>query len=227
MQSDVRRAGNQIHQVKGSSEVKQKKVIRSLVRGALGGFMIFVLLCVGLKLGWWDTLDRSAAEAMPELHSDSVVDVFALLSELGSTKAYGLVFVLVGGYLLFRKRIAAAIAIFVSTLGAYALNTLLKNMFSRERPPLEHLVEADGFSFPSGNAMVAAAFYGMIAYLLWRSGARGAGWGVTLLLVLLGVIGFSRVYLNVHYPTDILAGYAAGAMWMLICCVGYEKFRKQ
>lgn len=188
-----------------------------LIRWALAGFVSFALLAAGLKLGWWNSMDNRVTEAMPGFRMEWLTPLLKLLSELGSTAAFAVFFLVAAGILLYRRRFKETAALFVSVAGSYGLNTLLKNVFARERPALDHLIEADGFSFPSGNAMVAASFYGMIALLMLLSSpgprSRAAAW---LVIVLLLLIGFSRVYLNVHYPTDIVAGYAAGAGWMLL-----------
>jgi len=105
----------------------------------------------------------------------------------------------------------------ICLLGAHLLNELLKLLFHRARPDALRLVEAAGYSFPSGHAMVALCFYGMIAFLIarnisswyWRFGVT-----ISSCMLIIG-IGVSRIYLGVHYPSDVLAGYAAGATWLL------------
>ena len=104
----------------------------------------------------------------------------------------------------------------VVALGAILLNMLLKATYQRPRPLLPHLVPAHGLSFPSGHAMVAAAFWGLCWWLVRRSWAPGpartlALWGLPVLALF---IGGSRVYLHVHYASDVLAGFAAGLAWL-------------
>jgi undecaprenyl-diphosphatase len=113
--------------------------------------------------------------------------------------------------------------ILVTMAGAGLLNTLLKQSFARPRPsaffdyatPLSH-------SFPSGHAFFAASFFGGLAVLLTdRIQSRGlqvAVWVVAISLILL--VGFSRVYLGVHYPSDVLAGYAAAVVWVAAVALG-------
>lgn len=124
-----------------------------------------------------------------------------------------------------QRRWGAAVSLVVVTIGAQQLDTVLKGAFQRVRPhpitgPLVEMMPAQAWSFPSGHAMVAAAFYLFLAYVAWRAlsgGDRvariGRAAGVTALVVLVGVIGLSRLYLGVHYLTDVLAGFAAGASW--------------
>jgi undecaprenyl-diphosphatase len=114
-----------------------------------------------------------------------------------------------------RRRWGPALSLLAVTGGALLLNNVLKDHFQRARPaPVFGLVPAQHWSFPSGHAMVAAAFYLFLAYVAWRR-LRGC-WrlvGVAALVVVVALIGWSRLYLGVHYLTDVLAGYCAGAAW--------------
>jgi len=101
--------------------------------------------------------------------------------------------------------------------GAELLNLILKVSFHRPRPEVA-FVQLDTYSFPSGHAMISTAAYGALAYLAWsRSRTRGGRLfliaGTTLLV---GLIGFSRMYLGVHYLSDVLAGVTAGAFWLAV-----------
>jgi membrane-associated phospholipid phosphatase len=111
----------------------------------------------------------------------------------------------------------------VCSVGAWLLNQMLKAMFHRERPSAAtEFVTNGSFSFPSGHAMESIAVYGVIAYLIVerfppsRSLVR-LGW-----LCLVAVIGFSRVYLGVHYASDVAAGFAAGFVWLFTCISAYR-----
>src|ERR687897_736153 len=114
----------------------------------------------------------------------------------------------------------SAILLLVSTAGSAVLTTVLKSVFERARPELfDSGYHASLYSFPSGHATVAVGFYGMLTVILAYQLQGKARWTVAvsgLLVVLL--IGFSRLYLGVHYPTDIVAGYLAALLWLV--CVG-------
>jgi undecaprenyl-diphosphatase len=117
----------------------------------------------------------------------------------------------------------SAILLVVSTSGSLVLMTVLKAIFERSRPDFfDSGYTASFYSFPSGHATVAVGFYGMLALLLayrLRGYARWlvAACGVSLVLL----IGFSRLYLGVHYPTDVLAGYLAALLWLVFVGVAY------
>jgi undecaprenyl-diphosphatase len=199
-------------------KIRPELTIPRIIISAICCFALFALFTVGLKLGWWEGMDRRTAEMFPSLRMDWLNELLVLFSELGSTLAFVLLFTAASGVLLYRKRVLEAGVLFLAIVGSFGLNSVLKDWIGRERPAMLHLVEADGYSFPSGNTMVAASFYGMIALLLLRlAPGRRSSRAVWLIAMILLLIGFSRVYLNVHYPTDVLAGYAAGAGWMLVC----------
>ena len=120
----------------------------------------------------------------------------------------------------------SAILLVVSTSGSILLTTILKAVFERTRPELfASGYTASFYSFPSGHATVAVGFYGtltlIMAYRL-RGYARWLVVGVGVSLVLL--IGFSRLYLGVHYPTDVLAGFLAAPLWLVFVAVVYASW---
>ena len=121
------------------------------------------------------------------------------------------------GYAFYRKgrRISAAL-LMISTIGGIVLTSVLKNVFERARPDLfESAYVEYSYSFPSGHATMAVGFYGTLTLLVvWRMRGLRRWAGVLGGLVLVLLIGFSRMYLGVHYPTDVLAGFLAAPVWV-------------
>lgn len=117
--------------------------------------------------------------------------------------------------LAWQRRWGRAVTLVLVTGGAEVLNNLLKSLFHRTRPePVIGILAAQQFSFPSGHAMVSAAFYFYLAYVVWRLVHGVWRWvlvGGLILLVLL--IGVSRLYLQAHFLSDVIAGYLAGFLW--------------
>ena len=142
------------------------------------------------------------------------------VTALGSVPVLLAIVLAVCGWLALERRGALVGLVLASSLGAMLLNAALKGLFGRPRPTVvPPLAWADSTSFPSGHAMIAAAIYLTLGALLARTTTR---WRLRLyyLAVALGMSGlvaFSRLYLGVHYPTDVLAGMAAGALWALVC----------
>ncbi len=129
-------------------------------------------------------------------------------------------------WLYFFKKDGHAIRLFlIANIGGVALNNLLKFVLRRDRPLIDPGIGAIGYSLPSGHAMGAMIFYGFIAYLILRS--QRERWlkitGALFSVVFILMIGASRIYLNAHYASDVLAGYAAGLFWLSACIVVVEK----
>lgn len=145
------------------------------------------------------------------------------LSALGSGAVITTVLIVVCGYLwlTYHRRHAALIA--VCALGTWLAMFALKRLFGRERPDfVDHLDGAAGLSFPSGHAMAATAIYLTIGALIARAVERRAVriYVITVAVALALVVGFTRVYIGVHYPSDVLGGWAVGAAWALAVGVG-------
>jgi undecaprenyl-diphosphatase len=142
------------------------------------------------------------------------------LTSLGSAPVL-IVFVLaVGGALLARRQYHALILLLVAMAGGEGMNALLKGFFERPRPELAlRLTEVSSTSFPSGHAMDSAVIYLTLAALLSRLVKERALklYFLGLALLLTVVVGLTRVYLGVHYPSDVLAGWIDGLAWALLC----------
>ena len=142
---------------------------------------------------------------------------FSFITRFADTLTVGLVLCVVATFLFLKKRTqGAALGLIVAVAGAKLTEVLLKILIGRARPDGYELLHLDTYSFPSGHATVAMALYGFITYLLWgmypKRRVRIALLGA---LVIIGV-GVSRVYLGVHYPSDVLGGYIVGAFWIAI-----------
>jgi undecaprenyl-diphosphatase len=101
---------------------------------------------------------------------------------------------------------------------------LLKQLFQRARPDLHRLIEIGGYSFPSGHATNAITVYGILSFLLWNHIATRRG-RILLLFsstFIIFSIGFSRIYLGVHYPSDVIAGYFVGGFWLIVAIWTYQ-----
>lgn len=152
----------------------------------------------------------------PRWLEETVVEITAL----GGFGVLALVTLLAVGYLLMLRKWLGAAMLLLATLGGTAVSEGLKVGFARPRPDLvAHAVEVTSMSFPSGHAMLSAVTYltigALLAHAQERALLRGYILAAAVLLTLL--IGMSRVYLGVHWPTDVLAGWCLGAAWALLC----------
>lgn len=164
------------------------------------------------------------------VHSNSPDWLYEPMLFITALGYYWVVLPLLGltAYVFYRKGVRTSAALLlISTIGGITLTTALKNLFQRARPEIfDSGYTASFYSFPSGHATIAVGFYGTFTLLVawhlegfWRWMVLVSG------LVLVLLIGFSRLYLGVHYPTDILAGYLAAPLWVSAVALSYFLWR--
>lgn len=152
------------------------------------------------------------------------------LTALGGVTTLVLVIGAVTGFLWLRRLYGAMWLVLASTVGGLALSTLLKFSFARDRPAVvPHLSMVHTSSFPSGHSMLAAIVYLTLGALLARVVHERVLKAFVLLVALLTtlLVGLSRVYMGVHYPTDVLAGWAAGLSWALLCWLAARHLQRR
>ena len=197
----------------------------ALIALTLISFVLIGLVLDGETQGFDERILRSLRRADdpgqpigPRWLEFAALDVTAL----GSATVLGLAVAAVIGYLILQGLGRMALFVFIASMGGSLLNGYLKAAFGRPRPDIvPHLREVMSLSFPSGHAMTSAAVYLTLGALLMRvSSRRVTRWycmGVAALATFL--VGASRVYLGVHYPTDVLAGWMMGLSWALLCWI--------
>ncbi|MBD2344208.1 phosphatase PAP2 family protein [Anabaena subtropica] len=168
-------------------------------------------------------LDESILLGLQNLHNPLFDQIMQSITFLGEPLPLLLISSGLSVYFWRGDRRREATGLSIATIGAVGLNYLLKELFARARPALwDHIVNVVHYSFPSGHAMVSTAVYGYIGYVLakefpqWRRPILAS----TVALIL--AIGFSRLYLGVHWPTDVLAGYTAGLLWLIVSILYLE-----
>lgn len=162
-------------------------------------------------------LDTAILLAIQKLHTPLLDQIMVGITFLGEPLALVLTCLGVEIVLLYKRR-PEKTKLAIATASAVGLNFLLKSLFGRARPALwDRLVNVGFHSFPSGHAMVSMVIYGFIGYILVKQFPQWKKQISALTIVLILAIGFSRLYLGVHWPTDVLAGYAIGLVWLIVC----------
>jgi undecaprenyl-diphosphatase len=149
------------------------------------------------------------------------------LTAIGGSTVLGLVVAVVAGFLVLQTRYRTAIVVVITWFSGELLNAAMKQVFNRPRPSIvPHLRVVYSTSFPSGHAMESAIVYLTLAAILMRASQSRMTkiyiLGIAVLLTTL--VGVSRVYLGVHYPTDVLGGWIVGFMWASICWLAARRF---
>lgn len=180
---------------------------------------LFYLITNEVVLEHETKFDEIIFKAFASASSPAIFKFMLFCTFFGSTKfllpAYSLIVV----YFLFLKRKTfESLNIAAIGLSSVGLLFFLKNLFKRHRP-LQPLVDVSGYSYPSGHSFSAFTFSGMLIYLIWQSNIKKAFKILfSILLFLFGcLIAISRVFLHVHYPTDIIAGFCLSFLWLSVC----------
>jgi membrane-associated phospholipid phosphatase len=171
--------------------------------------------------------DVALAAALDQHLSNETLYTFSLITHLGDRDTLMVLAALVAVSLLIARRWVLAAAWVAATAGGGLLNLLLKGIFERPRPLHEHgFAYETSFSFPSGHASGSMLIYSLLGYLIVRHTPRTSHIPVAIITVAVIVfVGSSRVLLQVHYFTDVLAGYASAAAWSAMCIAGLETVR--
>lgn len=184
------------------------------------GIKFFLKLTRNLHTDLLSEFDTSVSEYVISFRSESLTTYFKFVTDVGDALGYLIVFSICSIlFYLFFKNCKYVLQLSSILILALSSNLILKEIINRERPTLEHLVTVKTLSYPSGHAMTAMAFYGFLIYLILTFKInKGLKFVLTtVLLVLIFSIGISRIYLGVHFPSDIVGGFVAGFIWVVFC----------
>lgn len=183
--------------------------------------ILFSVICYGVLSYDSLVIDTKVYSFIADnIMSDGITSVLKVITELG-----GVAFIVLVGVLIFMfcKKIRWFVTF--DLVGVTIINQVIKHIVRRPRPNVLRLVEEDGYSFPSGHSMVSMAFYGIIIYLVYKNVTnKYLKWTlITLLSLLILSIGFSRIYVGVHYFTDVVGGFLLGLAYLIIYINIYNK----
>ncbi len=210
-----------------------------LIAFAAGAVALFILLKINSEVAEGETLDfdrallfafRDAADPSRTAGPAWVANAARDLTALGGVTLLTVLTLLSAGYLIAARRWATAVLLVVAVGGGAVASSLLKLGFARARPDLvTHLVDVHTMSFPSGHAMNSAITYLTLGVLLARTerAPRVKAYLIAAALTLTFIVGMTRVYLGVHWPTDVLAGWVVGGAWAIGCWAVAVRLQEQ
>jgi undecaprenyl-diphosphatase len=209
---------------------RQTKELAGGFLAATAALALFAWLSTQVFRNSTIVFDAAVRDGLHAWASPALTAFFRFITEFGSEKAL----VPIGAFVVWRLvaagRKRAAILFTVAAAGGEALDFMLKLLFRRQRPEVFFgLTAPETFSFPSGHAMLSACFYGVLAALvaprMSTPAKRAVVWAAAAAAAAL--IGASRVYLGVHYPSDVAAGYAAAVVWVFSVREGYRMWMRR
>lgn len=202
--------------------------LKSLI--ALIPFMLIIFIAA-MNSNLITTIDQWIAKPILASRSTTLTPFYLFITNLGGALYLFLGVLLCSLFLIWKDKdyYAALWLSFQSLLGALLLNQLLKAIFARSRPLIETLAEQGGYSFPSGHSMGSMICLGGIIFLLVKKlPQKIARIGlITSIALLILFIGISRIYIGVHYPTDVIGGFSVGVAWLICSTEFYPIGRKR
>lgn len=177
--------------------------------------IIFISLTIVVKTNNVLGIDHYIYNYLIDFKSPLLTKIVTGITNFGGT--FVIIILIILSIIFFRK-IIYSILITANIINVVLITQVLKMLIQRPRPSFPHLVIESGFSFPSGHAMASLGFYGFLIYLIWQTNInKKVKIGVTIILsILILLIGLSRIYLGVHYFTDVVAGFICSTIYLLI-----------
>ena len=162
------------------------------------------------NIGWYDDFFIKSIRVV----SEPMTIFFKFWTDFGD---WLILFLITLAILIFNKEKKYGLLVFINLFSAGVINTVLKLIFTRERPG-DMLIEQGGYAYPSGHSFVSIAFYGFLIYLLFKSNFdKWVKYIFTIVLaILILLIGISRIYLGVHYPSDVFSGFVGGLLYLIV-----------
>ncbi|WJY26949.1 phosphatase PAP2 family protein [Sporosarcina trichiuri] len=195
-------------------------LVSCLILAAVFGYVAYSIGSGGIV-----RFDNAVISAVQGMESPALTAFMKFFTGIGSTKTVLVICVITLGFLVYYRQKAQTLLFVVVIGGTAALNTVLKLFFQRARPDTNRLIEISGYSFPSGHTMMAASLYAILAYILWCN-LRHTGRTICVAAAafMIAMICISRIYLGVHYPSDVAGGLCASAFWVIVATSVYSGY---
>ena len=188
-------------------------------------FLFFILIGVLVLMGKMEFIDSFFHLFVLKLRNTNLTSLFNTITELGGASCLLAISIM---SLLLLKNKRNSVLLLINLVMAYLLNQTVKSVFMRTRPVGINLIDANGYSFPSGHSMVSLAFYGFVIYLIYKNFSNKLiKWlFISILSIVILLIGFSRIYLGVHYFSDVVGGFLLAFVYIIIF-INFIKIEKK
>lgn len=179
--------------------------------------VLFLVILISILLGRSLFIDNTIMNIMVGMRHDGLTKVVKILTILGDKKFILVLVVAISAALWFSKHKADAYMMCLNLFNIVVLNKGIKYLVRRERP-LDMLIEKDGFSFPSGHSMLSLGVYGFLMFLIYKSNLSKKYKTIlmTILTITIILVGLTRMYLGVHYPSDVIGGYLITGAYLIV-----------
>ena len=187
--------------------------------------ILAIVVTINVKNGRILELDLNIYKFFSEnIINDILTPIVKVITHIGGAK---IVFVLTVLAIILIKGLKNKLFLLTGVVGTAGLNVVLKHIIQRERPNINRLIPEKGYSFPSGHSMMSMAFYGMLIFLIFKHVKNTAlKWTlIVILTILLSTIGITRIYLGVHYPSDVIGGFLVSLTYLFILTEIYNKVK--
>lgn len=187
--------------------------------------ILAIVITINVKNGKILELDLNIYKFFSEnIINDKLTPIVKVITHVGGAK---IVFVLTILAIILIKGLKNKLFLLTGIVGTAGLNVVLKHIVQRERPNINRLIPEKGYSFPSGHSMMSMAFYGMLIFLIFKYVKNTAlKWTlIVILTILLSTIGITRIYLGVHYPSDVIGGFLVSLTYLFILTEIYNKVK--
>jgi len=195
-----------------------------------GGLVVlFFVILISILMGRTLFIDTTIMNMMANIRGEGLTKIVKIITLFGESKLILVLVVALAGIFYFTKHKADAYMMCLNLFNIVILNKGIKYLVRRERP-LNMLIEEDGFSFPSGHSMLSIGVYGFLMFLIYKSNLEKKYKTIlmTLLTIIIVVVGLTRMYLGVHYPSDVIGGYLiTGAYLIIFISIINEKVYKK
>ena len=187
--------------------------------------ILAIVITINVKNGKILELDLNIYKFFSEnIINDKLTPILKVITHIGGEK---IVLVLAVLAIILIKGLKNKLFLLTGVVGTAGLNVILKHIIQRKRPNINRLIPEEGYSFPSGHSMMSMAFYGILIFLIYKYVKNTAlKWTLIIILtILLATIGITRIYLGVHYPSDVIGGFVVSLTYLFILTEIYNKVK--